>query len=125
MGRATSAAVLLAAVLSAAPAPAGGAGAGWRLVWEDEFDGPALNASNWNVVESGEGGNQIELYTADNVFLTTTADGRSALALRTRPQDVEWVAAGGCVLRGGAQPCGLAVTNRQRRGRAGPDERPA
>jgi beta-glucanase (GH16 family) len=27
-------------------------GAGWNLVWSDEFDGTSLNASNWNVLTS-------------------------------------------------------------------------
>jgi beta-glucanase (GH16 family) len=89
MRRSASAYAVLLALLAAAPAPAGSVGAGWRLVWEDDFGGPELNASTWNVVVSGEGSNQIELYTADNVFLTV-ADGRSALALRTRPSNVTW-----------------------------------
>lgn len=62
----------------------------WQLAWEDNFDGPALNSSIWNTLANvSEGSNQIELYTADNVYLTVE-DGRTALALRTRPQDVVW-----------------------------------
>ena len=79
--------VCLSATLAASAAAAAAAGS-WRLVFEDDFDGPAVNASSWNVyVNVSEGSNQIELYTADNVF-TTSVGGRGALALRTRPQDV-------------------------------------
>ena len=67
----------------------------WQLAWEDDFSGPSIDAASWNVLSNVSEGapnssNQIELYTADNVFLTTSADGRSALALCTRPQDVVW-----------------------------------
>lgn len=80
--------LLLLALLGGGPRPAE---ARWKLAWEDDFSGASINTSSWNVVANvSEGANQIELYTADNVFLTTTADGRSALALRTRPQDVKW-----------------------------------
>lgn len=58
----------------------------WQLDWEDSFDGP-LNASNWNVVIQAESGNQIEVYTADNVY-TTVVDGVSALVLRTHLANV-------------------------------------
>ncbi len=60
--RARALCVVSLALCSAAPP------AGWRLVWHDEFDGPSVNASNWNVYanvsECSEGtcaGNQIEL----------------------------------------------------------------
>ena len=90
MTRLTKLLCLSAALAAAAAAGAGRrAGSGsWRLVFEDDFDGPVVNASSWNVYANvSEGSNQIELYTADNVY-TTSVDGRSALALRTRPQDV-------------------------------------
>ena len=62
----------------------------WQLSWEDTFDGPSVNESNWNIYANVSEGrppswNQIELYTADNVFVR---DGK--LVLRTRPQDVTW-----------------------------------
>lgn len=75
--RAALCAALLAAA-TAANAP------GWVLAWGDEFDEPAVNQSTWNVYANvSEGSNQIELYTADNVFVR---DG--SLVLRTRPQNV-------------------------------------
>lgn len=60
----------------------------WVPVWEDHFDGPGVNETNWNIYSNVSEGrppewNQIELYTADNVFV----DG-GALVLRTRPQNV-------------------------------------
>jgi hypothetical protein len=74
------------AVAAAAVSPEGS----WRLVFEDDFDGPTVNSSNWNVYANvSEGTNQIELYTADNVF-TTSVGGVGALALRTRPQEVKF-----------------------------------
>ncbi len=62
----------------------------WELVWADEFDGAVVNTSLWNVAANVYEGppatsNQIELYTAANVFL----DGRGHLVLTTQQQDVE------------------------------------
>ena len=89
-------ALLLAGAAAAAPAPAPAAPAGaaapsgsWRLVWEDDFDAGAVNASNWEVLEGvAEGSNQIELYRAVNVFTAALADGRHALVLRTALDNV-------------------------------------
>jgi beta-glucanase (GH16 family) len=70
--------------------------ASYRLLWEDTFDGPEVNSSNWNILSNVSEGrppswNQIELYTADNVFTARSAlDGRSVLVLRTRPHNVSW-----------------------------------
>jgi len=63
-------------------------GGAWVLDWSDEFDEPTVNASLWNIATNMSEGappawNQIELYTADNVYIE---DG--ALVLRTRPEDV-------------------------------------
>jgi beta-glucanase (GH16 family) len=40
--------------------------AGWKLVWHDEFDGPALDPAKWSFVVGGNGfGNhELEYYTA-------------------------------------------------------------
>ena len=66
-----------------------GASGVWVPVWSDEFSSTTLNDTIWNVVVGSEGhpstSNQIELYTADNVYIE---DG--ALVLRTRPQNVTW-----------------------------------
>lgn len=80
-----------ALVAAAALRLAAAAGSGsWVLRWHDEFDGPAVNQSNWNIINNtsecgmpGCTGNQIELYDADNVFI----EG-GALVLRTRLQQV-------------------------------------
>ena len=60
----------------------------WSLVWEDTFDSPTINESNWNVLSNVSEGkpptwNQIELYTSANVFVRN-----GSLVLRTRPQNV-------------------------------------
>lgn len=61
-----------------------GVRAAWQLVWSDEFDGDAVNTTNWNVYnDTYEGSNQIELYTADNVMVS-----QGNLILRTRPENV-------------------------------------
>lgn len=38
----------------------------WQLVWSDEFDGPTLNTSNWNVEVNNFGGynNELQYYTS-------------------------------------------------------------
>jgi beta-glucanase (GH16 family) len=66
-----------------------GAPSGWKLVWSDEFDGPAgslLNASRW-VYETGGGGwgnNQLEFDTnrAENASL----DGMGELVITARKE---------------------------------------
>ena len=78
--------VLALAVLFAAAAPS--ANARWVVDWDDDFDAPTINASLWNVYANVSEGspptwNQIELYTADNMYLEA-----GALVLRTRPQNV-------------------------------------
>jgi beta-glucanase (GH16 family) len=60
----------------------------WALSWSDEFTGTTINATLWNVLNNTAEGrppswNQIELYTADNVFLDA-----GALVLRTRPDNI-------------------------------------
>jgi len=60
----------------------------WDLVWGDEFDGTVVNTSLWTISNNVYEGppsssNQIELYTADNVFL----DGAGHLVLRTQLQN--------------------------------------
>lgn len=60
----------------------------WVLAWGDEFSTPFINSSLWNVLNNTPEGrppswNQIELYTADNVFIDS-----GALVLRTRLENV-------------------------------------
>jgi beta-glucanase (GH16 family) len=80
--------LLLAAALAALALPnahaSGGADDGqWRLVFEDEFVAPQLNASVWRVANNmTHGGQEWELYTSDNVYV----EGGS-LVLRTQAVD--------------------------------------
>ncbi len=39
--------------------------AGWKLVWQDEFDGPKLDYTKWAVEENAHGGgnNELQFYT--------------------------------------------------------------
>ncbi len=39
---------------------------GWRLVWHDEFNGPAIDQTKWNFEVNGNGGgnNELQYYTA-------------------------------------------------------------
>ena len=56
----------------------------WVLEWSDEFDGNQVNQTNWNVyADVYEGINQIELYTANNVWVNN-----SNLVLRTHLENV-------------------------------------
>jgi len=55
-------------------------GAGWTLVWSDEFDGTAVDSANWNfdIGAGGWGNGEWEYYRAENAtvdggFLTITA----------------------------------------------------
>ena len=59
----------------------------WVLSWQDDFEGPTLDLTSWNVISSAEGGNQIEYYSPENVFISTV-DTVHALTLRTRPENV-------------------------------------
>ncbi len=60
--------LLLAAALIAAPASAAeapGSDPGWSLVWSDEFDGAALDASKWTLADNcwGGGNEERQCYT--------------------------------------------------------------
>lgn len=56
---------------------------GWRLVWSEEFDGTAVDASRWEfeVNARGGGNNELQYYTArpENAWV---ADGRLHVAAR-------------------------------------------
>ena len=63
---------------------------GWELIWADEFDGSALNESNWNIQLGdgtaegipGWGNNELQSYQAANV---SVAGGYLVLAARRDP----------------------------------------
>ncbi len=43
---------------------------GWRLVWHDEFDGSALDASKWNVLLREQSKhNELQYYLPDEVWV--------------------------------------------------------
>jgi len=68
----------------------------WRLVWQDEFDGPAgtaPDAGRWRF-ETGDGcasgncgwgNNEREYYTADRANVALTGDGSLAITARVAP----------------------------------------
>ncbi|MEV0828790.1 glycoside hydrolase family 16 protein [Nonomuraea rubra] len=73
-----------------APAPQGKAPeqppAGWRLVWSDEFDGPAgpPDPAKWNLVDDHLGyNNELEYYTPRNAVV----DGQGRLVITARSDD--------------------------------------
>ncbi|UBU13775.1 glycoside hydrolase family 16 protein [Nonomuraea gerenzanensis] len=60
--------------------------AGWRLVWADEFDGPAgpPDPAKWNLVDDHLGyNNELEYYTPRNAAV----DGRGRLVITARSDD--------------------------------------
>src|SRR5512141_3023309 len=56
---------------------------GWKLVFDDEFDGPALSADRWNVLtrEQSKHG-ELQYYVPDEVYIEN-----GALRLRSRVRD--------------------------------------
>ncbi|MEK5463854.1 carbohydrate binding domain-containing protein [Paenibacillus sp. FSL R7-0210] len=58
----------------------------WELVWNDEFDGQAIDEGKWNVQDTGTVyNNELEYYHPDNASLTTES-GQSVLELEARKQ---------------------------------------
>ena len=72
---------LLAAPLTGAAQGIDGAPEGYQLVWEDNFNGSALDEKAWNIEVSGSGGGNQELqyYRRENV---SVADGNLVLTAR-------------------------------------------
>lgn len=82
-------------VAQPAPAP----GDAWRLVWNDEFDGPALDPQKWRVEHAAlVKNNELQFYAADEVYLE---DG--CLVIRSRERE----------LGGRAYTSGLVDTQRR------------
>ena len=80
--------VVLAVLLASAAASAAAAAASseWKLTFEDEFDGEALNTSRWNVADNmTHGPEELQLYVKDEVYLE-----KGNLVLRTRRRDAVW-----------------------------------
>ncbi len=63
---------------------------GYRLVWQDLFDGAALDESVWNIEENGNGGgnNESQYYCRENVGISVEPQsGRSCLTLTARREN--------------------------------------
>jgi len=62
---------------------------GYRLVWQDLFDNNALNTTNWNIEERGDGGgnNELQYYRSENVSIGIEPEsGKSCLILTARKE---------------------------------------
>lgn len=72
------------------PLPQTGSGEtdGYRLVWQELFDGESLDPQRWNIEVNGAGGgnNELQFYTdrEDNVTLGDDGDGNRCLILTAR-----------------------------------------
>jgi len=70
----------------------GGSGetGGWRLVWEDSFDGESLSTDTWNYEVNGNGNGNAELqyYRAENVAIESEpSTGRRCMTITARKED--------------------------------------
>lgn len=62
---------------------------GYTLVWEDRFDGDALNLADWNIEVNGDGGgnNELQYYRAENVSIGRDPSGtKNCLILTARKE---------------------------------------
>lgn len=62
----------------------------WKLVWEDDFNAPTLNAAYWNVEDNARGGGNAELqyYTPNNVSIERhPVSGESCLVLTAKREN--------------------------------------
>lgn len=62
----------------------------WKLVWEDDFNGDALNSAYWNIEDNARGGGNAELqyYSPKNVSVERhPATGESCLVLSAQRED--------------------------------------
>lgn len=63
---------------------------GYKLVWQDLFDGESLNLDRWNIEVNGDGGGNAELqyYTArlDNVRVGDDGEGNGCLILTAKKE---------------------------------------
>ena len=61
---------------------------GYKLVWEDNFDGAALNRDYWNVEVNGSGcGNNELQYYVDNADNVAVRDGNLVITARRQDYD--------------------------------------
>lgn len=63
---------------------------GYKLVWQDLFDGESLNLDRWNIEVNGDGGgnNELQYYTArlDNVRVGDDGEGNGCLILTAKKE---------------------------------------
>ena len=76
--------------LAAEPQVGTGETDGYKLVWQDLFDGTELNMSRWNIEVNGDGGgnNELQYYTArlDNVRVGDDGEGNGCLILTAKKE---------------------------------------
>lgn len=76
--------------LAAEPQNGTGETDGYKLVWQDLFDGESLNLDRWNIEVNGDGGGNAELqyYTArlDNVRVGDDGEGNGCLILTAKKE---------------------------------------
>lgn len=76
--------------LAAEPQVGTGETDGYKLVWQDLFDGESLNLDRWNIEVNGDGGGNAELqyYTArlDNVRVGDDGEGNGCLILTAKKE---------------------------------------
>jgi beta-glucanase (GH16 family) len=62
----------------------------YKLMWEDNFDKPVLDASNWNVIVSGNGGGnrELEFYRRENISTgNEPVTGESCLIITAKKEN--------------------------------------
>ncbi len=76
--------------LAAEPQVGTGETDGYKLVWQDLFDGTSLNLDRWNIEVNGDGGgnNELQYYTArpENVSVGDDGEGNGCLILTAKKE---------------------------------------
>lgn len=77
--------------IAAEPQEGSGETDGYKLVWQDLFDGETLNLERWNIEVNGNGGgnNELQYYTdkETNVRVGDDGEGNGCLILTARRED--------------------------------------
>lgn len=89
--------ILLAALLAGLALPAGAAAPqtgsgetdGYKLVWQELFDGTELSPLRWDIEVNGDGGgnNELQYYREENVSIGDDGQGNSCLILTARREN--------------------------------------
>jgi len=57
--------------------------AGWKLVWQDEFSGPSVDSTKWNILRREQSKhNELQYYVPDEVYIE-----KGCLRIRSRLRD--------------------------------------